>query len=56
MFFSAQFSNWKNYVKQDWVMGRWQTLFTPDQSRGDKVVPWLCVAFERWYKYVEAYS
>jgi asparagine synthetase B (glutamine-hydrolysing) len=42
---------WRKFVRSDWIMNRWDAVFTREQDGADKVVPWLCVSYEAWHKH-----
>ena len=43
-------SKWKKYVRADWIMKRWNLLYTPEQDGPHTLIPWLCLSFDGGYK------
>jgi asparagine synthase (glutamine-hydrolysing) len=41
---------WRKFVRSDWILNRWDAVFTREQDGADKLVPWLCVSYDTWYK------
>jgi asparagine synthase (glutamine-hydrolysing) len=42
---------WRKFVRSDWILSRWNIPFSRNQDGADKIVPWLCVAYEAWCKH-----
>ncbi len=41
---------WRKYVRPDWLMEHWKLPTSPENDGADKVIPWLCLSFARWYQ------
>lgn len=42
-------SDWRSYVKKDWVMQCWKNL-QPDEHKSDVLIPWMLISYETWHK------
>jgi asparagine synthase (glutamine-hydrolysing) len=45
-------TEWRRFVQQDWILKRWNLAFSPDQDGPHALVPWLCLSYESWYKFI----
>ena len=51
-YFSNTQAIWGKFVDSPWVWSQWDSFFSIDQDGAEKVVPWLCMAYVVWYKYI----
>ncbi len=45
-------ATWRKYVRSDWIQEHWNRKITSQTDGPHAVIPWLCVSFELWIRFL----